>query len=112
MARFDYLRSDGTAAFSSPIMDRPLVGCLVPTLLACLAFAPFVDPLPLLIGAPVASPGVAQSVLGRRLGGHTGDSYGAVLVLTEAITLLAAGRAGCRPAELTNALPCVRQVRC
>ena len=37
-------------------------------------------------GAPVAV-GVAER-LGRRLGGHTGDSYGAVVVVTEAITLL------------------------
>ena len=42
--------------------------------------------MPLLLGGVVAIL-VAQS-LGRRLGGHTGDSYGAVLVLTEMITLL------------------------
>ena len=59
---------------------------MVPTVVACLAFAPFVTPLPLLIGAPVAV-GVAER-LGRRLGGHTGDSYGAVEVVTEVITLL------------------------
>ena len=84
MARFDYLRSDGTAGFhrryGQPLWD------VVPTVVACLAFAPFVAPLPLLIGAPVAV-GVAER-LGRRLGGHTGDSYGAVVVVTEAITLL------------------------
>jgi adenosylcobinamide-GDP ribazoletransferase len=84
MARFNYLRSDGTAGFhrryGQPWWD------VVPTVVACLAFAPFVAPLPLLIGAPVAV-GVAER-LGRRLGGHTGDSYGAVVVQTEAITLL------------------------
>jgi len=31
---------------------------------------------------------VVAEGLGRRLGGHTGDSYGAVLVLTEAFTLV------------------------
>jgi adenosylcobinamide-GDP ribazoletransferase len=84
MARFDYLRSDGTAGFhrryGQPLWD------VVPTVVACLAFVPFVAPLPLLIGAPVAV-GVAER-LGRRLGGHTGDSYGAVVVVSEAITLL------------------------
>ena len=84
MARFNYLRSDGTAGFhrryGQPWWD------VVPTVVACLAFAPFVAPLPLLIGAPVAV-GVAER-LGRRLGGHTGDSYGAVEVVTEVITLL------------------------
>ena len=48
--------------------------------------AGWVAPLFLLLGGVVAIL-VAQS-LGRRLGGHTGDSYGAVLVLTEVITLL------------------------
>ena len=48
--------------------------------------AGWVGPLPLLMGGVVAIL-VAQS-LGRRLGGHTGDSYGAALVLTEMITLL------------------------
>ena len=47
--------------------------------------AGLVAPVPLLLGGPVAIL-VAQS-FGRRLGGHTGDSYGAVLVLTEMITL-------------------------
>ena len=45
-----------------------------------------VAPLPLLIGAPVAV--LVPEYLGRRLGGHTGDSYGSALVLSEAITLL------------------------
>ena len=46
-----------------------------------------VDPLSLLIGFGVAV--LVPERLGRRLGGHTGDSYGATLVLTEAFTLLA-----------------------
>ena len=84
MARFDYLRSDGSAGFhrrhGQPWWDA------VPTAVVCLACIPFVRPLPLLIGAPVAV-AVAER-LGRRLGGYTGDSYGAVVLLTEAITLL------------------------
>ena len=83
MARFDYLRADGTAAFHRD-HARPLWDVL-PTVLVVVLLAGRVAPLPLLLGAPVAIL-VAQS-LGRRLGGHTGDSYGAVLVLTEMITL-------------------------
>ena len=84
MFQFDYLRVDGTAAFHRA-HARPLWDAL-PTLLAVALLAGLVAPLPLLLGGPVAIL-VAQS-LGRRLGGHTGDSYGAVLVLTEMITLL------------------------
>ena len=84
MFQFDYLRVDGTAAFHRA-HARPLWDAL-PTLLAVALLAGLVAPLPLLLGGPVAIV-VAQS-LGRRLGGHTGDSYGAVLVLTEMITLL------------------------
>ena len=83
MARFDYLRADGTAAFHRN-HARPLWDVL-PTLLAVVGLAGLVAPLPLLLGGPVAIL-VAQNV-GRLLGGHTGDSYGAVLVLTEMITL-------------------------
>ena len=84
MARFDYLRADGTAAFHRD-HARPLWDAL-PTLLVVALLAGVVAPFPLLLGMVVAIL-VAQS-LGRRLGGHTGDSYGAVLVLTEMITLL------------------------
>lgn len=85
MARFEYLRTDGTAAFhrrhGRPLRDGlPLLVALV--LLAMAGVAP----LPLLIGAPVAV--LVPECLGRRLGGHTGDSYGSALVLSEAITLL------------------------
>ena len=51
-----------------------------------LLLALVIPPLQLLVGAPVGW--VVSEQLGRRLGGHTGDSYGAVLVWTEAITLL------------------------
>ena len=84
MARFDYLRADGTAAFHRD-HGRPLWDAL-PALLVVVVLAGWVGPMPLVLGGVVAIL-VAQS-LGRRLGGHTGDSYGAVLVLTEMITLL------------------------
>ena len=84
MARFDYLRADGTAAFHRD-HGRPLWDAL-PALLVVVVLAGWVGPTPLVLGGVVAIL-VAQS-LGRRLGGHTGDSYGAVLVLTEMITLL------------------------
>ncbi len=83
MARFDYLRADGTAGFHRN-HARPLWDAL-PTLLVLVVLAGLVATLPLLLGGAVAIL-VAQN-LGRRLGGHTGDSYGAVLVLTEMITL-------------------------
>ena len=84
MARFDYLRVDGTAAFHRD-HARPFWDAL-PALLVVVVLASWVAPLFLLFGGVVAIL-VAQS-LGRRLGGHTGDSYGAVLVLTEMLTLL------------------------
>jgi adenosylcobinamide-GDP ribazoletransferase len=84
MARFDYLRADGTAAFHRD-HARPLWDAL-PTLLVVALLAGVVAPFPLLLGMVVAI--LVAQALGRRLGGHTGDSYGAVLVLTEMITLL------------------------
>ena len=41
---------------------------------------------PLVMGTLVAL--LVPEWLGRRLGGHTGDSYGATVVLTEAFILL------------------------
>ena len=85
MARFPYLRADGTAGFHRR-HARPAWDAL-PGLMALLGLAMAgVAPVPLLAGAPVAV--LVAERLGRRLGGHTGDSYGASLVLTEAFTLL------------------------
>ena len=86
MSRFRYLRADrsGTASFhrrhGQPGWDS------VPTLIGLALLACWVGPLRLLLGAPAAL--LVAERLGRRLGGHTGDSYGAAVVLTEAITLL------------------------
>ena len=84
MARFDYLREQGTAGFhrrhGRPLWDLlPLILLLVP-----LGF--IAGPLQLLLGAGVAV--LVSERLGRVLGGHTGDSYGASLVLCQAFTLL------------------------
>ncbi|MED5164462.1 MAG: adenosylcobinamide-GDP ribazoletransferase, partial [Cyanobacteriota bacterium] len=40
------------------------------------------------IGAGVLPVFLVPEVLGRRLGGHSGDSYGASVVLVETFTLL------------------------
>lgn len=84
MARFDYLRADGTAGFhrhhGQPLQDG------IPAVLALVVLALLIAPIQLLIGAPVAV--LLATVLGLKLGGHTGDSYGATLVLTEVFTLL------------------------
>ena len=84
MARFAYLRPDGTAGFHRR-HGRPLWDAL-PSAAVLLVLAMVQSPVMLLSGAPVAV-AVAEG-LGRRLGGHTGDTYGAVLVLTEAFTLV------------------------
>ena len=85
MGRFPYLRADGTAGFHRR-HGRPAWDAL-PGLMALLGLAMAgVAPVPLLAGAPVAV--LVAERLGRHLGGHTGDSYGASLVLTEAFTLL------------------------
>ena len=93
MSRFRYLRPDGsgTAAFHRQ-HGRPGWDAL-PALIVILGFSFSIPPLDLLIGAPVAL--LVAERLGRKLGGHTGDSYGAALVMTEAVTLLLlAGLAG------------------
>lgn len=88
MARFGYLRSQdtGTAAFHR-LHGRPLWDAL-PLLLVLVLFVVFagLKLVSLLIGCAVAV--LVPELLGRRLGGHTGDSYGASLVLAEAFTLL------------------------
>jgi len=94
MARFPYLRQGGTAAFHR----RHWRGALdwVPAMILIVL---------LLLGAALTGVGVALSVslvlmvglgvallvverLGKRLGGHTGDTYGACLVWGETFTLL------------------------
>ena len=84
MGRFDYLRPEGSAAFHRRYGRSWLDA--VPALLVLPLLAWLTDPLSALAGLPVAL--LCAEGLGRRLGGHTGDSYGATLVLTEGFTLL------------------------
>ena len=84
IGRFDYLRPEGSAAFHRR-HGRPLLDA-VPALVAVPLLAWLSDPLSVLAGLPVAV--LCAERLGRRLGGHTGDSYGAALVMTEGFTLL------------------------
>ncbi|MED5562323.1 MAG: adenosylcobinamide-GDP ribazoletransferase [Cyanobacteriota bacterium] len=99
MARFFYLREEqaGTASFHRRYRkgwQEALPACLV------LLLALTVVPSLMIVGWPsqmVLMAGIGVGVLpaflvpellGRRLGGHSGDSYGASVVLVETITLL------------------------
>ena len=83
MARFPYLRDQGTAAFhrrhGQPGWDA------VPTVL-CLPFLALAGWVWLPIGLLAAL--LPAEWCGRRLGGHTGDTYGACVVLAEVSFLL------------------------
>jgi adenosylcobinamide-GDP ribazoletransferase len=98
MARFPYLRPGGTAAFHRRHWAG-LAAELRPTLLLVLALAAptlaLVRP-PALAAALLAGGAVAWRVphrLGRRLGGHSGDSYGACVEWAETLALLLSGLA-------------------
>ena len=96
VARFPYLRPGGTAAFhrrhwrglAREVRPTLLLLALVPPAWAALA--------PTAGGAlAVAASGLLPALviplwLGRRLGGHSGDSYGACVEWTEALGLLLA----------------------
>jgi adenosylcobinamide-GDP ribazoletransferase len=101
MARFPYLRPGGTAAFHR----RHWAGLAVelrPTLLLLLGLTPATLAL-LPRAGPLAAPPAALAIgllagllpalavprwLGRRLGGHSGDSYGACVEWSESLALL------------------------
>ncbi len=87
MARFDYLKVNGTAGFHR--RHHKGLGDAVPTLILLFVLSPLLQRLPLLT-APLCllSALVAAEWLGRRLGGMTGDSYGAVVMLSETSSLL------------------------
>ena len=94
MARFPYLRERGSAAFHRKHWAG-LVVELKPTVLLLGTLILFgwrlrgqsvLPPLPALLGA---LPAVAVPIwLGRRLGGHSGDSYGACVEWVESLALL------------------------
>lgn len=98
MARFPYLRQGAAAAGSAAFHRQHWRGLgreLLPSLLAgglllalLAALVPALDPLPLLGLVPAL---LVPLWLGRRLGGHTGDSYGACVEWTEALGLLVMG---------------------
>ena len=87
MARFAYLRVNGTAGFHR--RHQKGLGDAVPSLILLLVLSPLLQRLPLLT-APLCllSALVAAEWLGRRLGGMTGDGYGAVVMLSETSSLI------------------------
>jgi adenosylcobinamide-GDP ribazoletransferase len=94
MARFPYLRPGGSAGFHR----RHWAGLAVELRPSLLLLA-----LALMSGgrasALVAALGIVPAVLvplwlGRRLGGHSGDSYGACVEWTETLALLLSGLVG------------------
>ena len=97
MARFPYLRPQGTAAFHRRHWSglarelRPTALLLLVLMAATLAWAGAVGPWLVLAGGAGVVPALAVPMwLGRRLGGHSGDSYGACVEWTDAAALLSA----------------------
>lgn len=91
MLRFPYLREQGTAGFHRAQAKGlregwPALVIVAVTLAVSvpLGWGPLLS-FTLLVGM-ISSVAVAEG-LGRRLGGHTGDSYGASVVWTEVLTL-------------------------
>ena len=87
MARFAYVKVNGTAGFHR--RHRKGLGDALPTLVLLVLVSPLLRQLPLLT-APLGllSALVVAEWLGRRLGGMTGDGYGAVVMLSETFSLL------------------------
>jgi adenosylcobinamide-GDP ribazoletransferase len=92
MARFPYLRPGGSGAFHRA-HGAGLGVELRPTLLLLAVLVPLTGWCgwwpPALLGLVPAL--VVPHRLGRRLGGHTGDSYGACVEWSEALALLLSG---------------------
>lgn len=90
--RFPYLRVDGTAGFHRASAQgmrewRPALLVVVPSLLWATLLGHGVPVVVMGIAGFLAGVLVAE-LLGRWLGGHTGDSYGASVVWTETVTLV------------------------
>ena len=91
VVRFPYLKKDGTAGFHREGARgwreaRPSLLVIVVTLTVAVAVGQGgLLGVMLLVG--LASGVVVAEVLGRRLGGHTGDSYGACVVWTATLML-------------------------
>lgn len=94
MARFPYLRQRGSAAFHRNHwmgLARELRPTLLLVLAGLLASGLLAGPSPLRIafGMLGALPALAVPLwLGRRLGGHSGDSYGACVEWSDSLALL------------------------
>lgn len=96
MARFPYLRERGSAAFHRrhwgglTVELRPTLLLLVPLLLlSCWLGGEAATSLPPAVGLLGCLPALAVPLwLGRRLGGHSGDSYGASVEWSESLALL------------------------
>ena len=95
MARFPYLRSEGSAGFHRRHWAG-LVLELLPTLVLLALLLPlswlwpwlWLWPWPPLVLAGLLPALLVPLGLGRRLGGHSGDSYGACVEWVEALALL------------------------
>ena len=90
MTRFSYLKVNGTAGFHRRYQKG--LTDVAPTLLLLppLLLSSWFQQLPLLLGLPaclLSALAIAEG-LGRRLGGMTGDGYGAVVILSETTNLL------------------------
>ena len=94
MARFPYLRQGGTAAFHRRhwrgVLDWVPAMILIVLLLlsAALRGGGLVLSVSLVLTVGLGAAWLLVERLGRRLGGHTGDTYGACLVWGETFTLL------------------------
>jgi len=92
MARFPYLREQGTAGFHRQgllgLRRELRPGAVLLALLVLLQGGGWAVAVWLLPAGPAAAVPVW---LGRRLGGHSGDSYGACVEWTEALGLLLCG---------------------
>ena len=94
MQAYPYLRADGTAAFHRQHwrgLQRELLPSLLlaAALLLCIGSWSWNGLLLALPGLPLAL--LVPHWLGRRLGGHSGDSYGACVEWVECLSLLLSG---------------------
>ena len=95
MARFPYLRDGGTAGFHRRglrgLRRELLPAALLLLLLAGAALAAGAPALLLMLLLPALPALLLPLWLGRRLGGHSGDTYGACVGWTEALGVLLCG---------------------
>ena len=90
--RFAYLKVDGTAGFhraqARGVREICPAGLTVACTIGAALLAGLGLDLALTLVVGVFSAVVVAESLGRRLGGHTGDSYGACVVWTETLSLM------------------------